>query len=158
MRRAVLYKQLHRMKKETHQTMTQYVNEFQYKAEQLEETGLKIPNELLSVMLLSSIPSEYENFAIAIESRDELPTLKTLKIKLIEEEARREDNSAEEDKSNNNALMTKKKFNKNTKYKERQPKLNENCHICKKFGHRAKECRFKSDNPKTKRCHDSYSI
>lgn len=149
-RRAALYKQLHRMKKETHQTMTQYVNDFQYKVEQLEEVGLKIPDELVSIMLLSSLPAEYENFAIAIESRDQLPNLESLKIKLIEEEARRGETCDAADQDQNNALVTKKKY-KNTKFKEKQFKFNGNCNVCKKYGHRAKECRFKHENVTQKR-------
>ncbi|XP_076686075.1 uncharacterized protein LOC143378147 [Andrena cerasifolii] len=63
-----LKSQLHRLKKEPQQTMTQYINDFQFKVEQLEGVGIKIPDELASIMLLSSLPTEYENFAVAIES------------------------------------------------------------------------------------------
>jgi len=39
-------------------------------------------------MLLNSLPEEYENFSIAMESRDNIPMLDILKAKLKEEEAR----------------------------------------------------------------------
>lgn len=55
-------------------------------------------------MLLNSLPSDYENFCVAIESRDEIPKFETLKIKLIEEEARREDK--EENKSDTSGSET----------------------------------------------------
>lgn len=55
--------------------MTQHVNEFSSKAGQLEEAGIEIPKELLSIMLLSSLPTQYENFSVAIESRDDISTL-----------------------------------------------------------------------------------
>lgn len=83
-RKAVLYKQLYRMRKESDQTMTQYVNLFVRKAEHLEEAQIKIPNELLLIMLLNSLPLEYENFCVAIESRDDVPDIEPLKLKLIE--------------------------------------------------------------------------
>jgi len=71
-RKAALYKQLLRMEKKRCTTMTQYVNDFTRKAEQLEEAGIEIPDELLSIMLLGSLPSEFENFSVAIESRDKI--------------------------------------------------------------------------------------
>lgn len=66
--------------------MTQYITDFTRKAEQLEEAGIDIPDELLAIMLLGSLPVEFENFCVAIESRDQIPTLENLKIKLMKEE------------------------------------------------------------------------
>lgn len=49
-----------------------------------------INSDLLAIMLLYSLPSSFENFRCAIESRDELPALEVLKVKIIEEsEARK---------------------------------------------------------------------
>jgi len=48
--------------------MTQYVSDFVHKAEQLEAAGIKLPDDLLSIMLLASLPTEYKNFSV--ESRD----------------------------------------------------------------------------------------
>ena len=42
-------------------------------------------------MLLNSLPEEYENFSVAMESRDDIPTLEILNTKLKEEEARQSD-------------------------------------------------------------------
>lgn len=53
--------------------------------------GVKLPGELASIIMLNSLPSEYEHFCVAMESRDEIPTIDFLKMKLIEEEARRID-------------------------------------------------------------------
>lgn len=50
---------------------------------------------------------------------------------------------ADEDMIHNNALVNKKKFSKN---KEKQFKFNGNFYTCKKYGHRAKDCRSKSNN------------
>jgi len=85
-RKATLYKQLYRMRKDSEITMNTYINEFTNKAEQLTEAGIKIP-DLLSIMLLSSLSDDFENFSIAIESRDEIPNIDSLKVKLLEEEA-----------------------------------------------------------------------
>jgi len=48
--------------------MTQYASDFTRKAEQLEETDIEIMDELLSIILLDSLSSEFENFSIIIES------------------------------------------------------------------------------------------
>lgn len=40
---------------------------------------------LLLSLLLYSIPYSYENFRVAVEFRDNLPSLEMLKIKLLEE-------------------------------------------------------------------------
>ncbi|KMQ83551.1 retrovirus-related pol polyprotein from transposon tnt 1-94, partial [Lasius niger] len=93
-RKATLYKQLLRMEKESNATITQHVNDFTSKAGQLEEAGIQIPDELLSIMLLNSLPDEYKNFSVAMESRDDIPTLEVLKAKLKEEEARQNDRDA----------------------------------------------------------------
>lgn len=86
---AILYKQFLKMEKKTN--MVQYVNEFSSKAGQFKKASIEIPETLLSIMLLSSLPAAYENFSVAIESRDQIPTLEILKAKLMEEEARQND-------------------------------------------------------------------
>ena len=40
-------------------------------------------------MLLASLPTTYENFVIAFQTRDELPKLSALKLKLTEEGERK---------------------------------------------------------------------
>lgn len=110
-RKATLYKQLYHMKKDSSTTMNQHVSDFTNKAEQLAEIGIRIPESLLSIMLLGSLPDEFENFSIAIESRDKIPNVDNLKVKLLEEEARQNDRDGRNDRekvnSNNDALNTK---------------------------------------------------
>jgi len=51
-----------------------------------------INRDLLSIMLLYSLPPSFENFRCAIESRDELPPPEVLRIKITEEnDARKND-------------------------------------------------------------------
>jgi len=60
-------------------------------------------------MLLGLLPTEYENFIVAMESRDVLPLLEFLKQKLIEEEARQSDRSA---KNNGDNVLSKNRSNR----------------------------------------------
>jgi len=122
-------------------TMTQNVNDFERKAEQLEVAEIKLPDDLLSIMLLASLP-EYENFSVAIESRDEVPKLDYLKTKLKEEEARQNDRDAKIRRDHNEkseALVVKQNNerekqtssnSKNKLTKLNNIKFNGNCFKC----------------------------
>lgn len=65
----------------------EYMNSFIDKIEQLEDVGIKLPEELVPIIMLNSLPSKYESFCVAMESRDSIPAIDFLKTKLIEEEA-----------------------------------------------------------------------
>lgn len=54
--------------------MNQHVSNFTNKAEQLAEIDIKISDDLLLIMLLRSL-SEFENFSIIIDSRDEISNI-----------------------------------------------------------------------------------
>jgi len=114
-RKATLYKQLYRMKKDSEITMTKYLNDFTSKAEQLMEAGINIPDDLLSIMLLGSLPEEFENFTVAIESRDEIPSVNNLKIKLLEEEARQTERERRFDKKKKGDASSEALYTKATK-------------------------------------------
>lgn len=147
-RKSVLYKQLYRMRKEHNQSMMEYVNTFVDKVEQLEDAGIKLPDELISIIILNSLPSEYENFCVAMESRDNIPTIDFLKTKLIEEEARRIDQNDNKDHdSRNTALAANNRAHKGTKDNNIKHvkiyKFTGKCFKCNKPGHKAAECKSK---------------
>jgi gag-polypeptide of LTR copia-type len=91
--------------------------------DKLKQLELEINDELLT-MLLSSLPPEYDNFRCAIESRDELPKLEALRIKIIEETEQRKGKNTGK---SGNALFTKKKDKTPNKDKnknnEEQPEI-----------------------------------
>lgn len=63
--------------------------------DKLSEMEVTINPDLLAIMLLYSLPPRFENFRCAIESRDELPSPETLRIKIIEEsDARAKDSQS----------------------------------------------------------------
>ena len=63
----------------------QHLDRFFNAVDKFGEMNLEINGDLLSIMLLYSLPVSYENFRCAIETRDELPTTEVLKIKIMEE-------------------------------------------------------------------------
>lgn len=133
--KCTLFKQLIRLKVENSQSVKDYVEFFSNINDKLIELGIEIPNEVLTLLLLCGLPDKYESFVVAIESRDELPTLHNLKIKMVEEEQRK--NGASENNgysaSNDAVLYSKSKKNK-SKVK---------CYACQKRGHYANECKNK---------------
>ncbi|KAL0270210.1 UNVERIFIED_CONTAM: hypothetical protein PYX00_007688 [Menopon gallinae] len=101
--------------------MAQYINGFSSKGEQLGEAGIELPEELLSIMLLSSLPEEYENFSV---QQDRTPPFESLKVKLIEEEARQNDRDQESEEEHRDETFVGK------------------CYSCGKSGQMARECKI----------------
>lgn len=62
-----------------------HMNKFFNAVNELSAMDVHINGDLLSIMLLYSLPPSYENFRCAIESRDELLTAEALKVKILEE-------------------------------------------------------------------------
>ncbi|GBM36055.1 hypothetical protein AVEN_254862-1 [Araneus ventricosus] len=96
--------------------MNEHINEFFMLVDKLKEMEVEIANDLLTILLLYSIPESYENVRIAIESRDELPSPETLKIKLIEEANARKNKEIPNFHDSQRALYTEKK--KYERYKQ----------------------------------------
>lgn len=132
----------------TEENLIQHLNEFAEVCEKLSENGITIQEELLVIILLSSLPPAYENFVIAMETRDELPNLSLLKQKLIEESKRRKENQQKPTvlqqqqafvAKNNSNSKDNKKYNNNKKSKGK-------CFICGIAGHFANKCEKRQKN------------
>ena len=80
-RKVTLFKQLSHMRMAEGDCIQRYVSNFSSVVEKLADTGVTLQDELFSIMLLASLPKSYEPLVVALESRDELPTLTTLKVK-----------------------------------------------------------------------------
>lgn len=104
-------------------------------------------------MLLSSLPNDFENFSIAIESCDDIPSIDSLKVKLLEEEARQNERAGRNGSGkgqSNDALIShtrgreKQKqidsSDKSTKYNLK--KFTGKCFNCSKVGHKSADCRM----------------
>jgi len=83
----------------------------------------------------------FDNFRCAIESRDELPTPETLRVKILEEsEARKNETPCN---SSQDALAAEKKTGLKKQNLEKTGRDRKNgliCYECRKDGHKASEC------------------
>lgn len=139
-RKATLLKQLTLHRMEEGDDVKTYVRKFFDTVDKLAEMNIEINAELFAIMLLYSLPSSFENCRCAIESRDELPSPETLRIKIIEEsDARKNDTRG----TTQNALISKKTGNWK-KSSTQGPKVRDKeefkfrCHRCRKKGHKSK--------------------
>lgn len=90
-RKATLLKQLMLQRLDEGGDVKEHIAKFFDAVDKLESMNVQIHGDLLSIMLLYSLPSSFENFRCAIETRDELPEAEALKVKIIEEsEARKQ--------------------------------------------------------------------
>lgn len=88
-RKVSLYKRLLGLRMAEGDDMCAYINTFCGLVDKLSEVDIKLGDEMTVIILLSSLCKTYDNFVIAMETRDNLPTLDVLKVKLLEEGERR---------------------------------------------------------------------
>jgi len=124
----------------------EHIRNFFDMVDKLQEMKVEVNKDLLSIMLLYSLPASYENFRCVIESRDDLPTPEMLKIKVIEKyNARR---ASWKEKSQGTMLAHKQRRQHKERSSQREIKENKQakivCFKCHKLGHKANECRTKS--------------
>lgn len=145
-RKATLLKQLTLQRMDDGDDTREHVRKFFDAKEKLGEMDVEVNPNLLSILLFYSLPTSFENFRCAIESRDTLPAPEDLRTKIIEEsDARKNETGAVQ-----NAMFAKKKskfqksaaFNKNC---DNKVEFKFRCHRCKEFGHEVAECTNRKD-------------
>ncbi|KAI8130254.1 Retrovirus-related Pol polyprotein from transposon TNT 1-94 [Lucilia cuprina] len=85
LRKLSLYKRLMKLKMTKGVNTRQHIDYFTELVKKLSNLGIIIQEELLVIMLLNSLPSEYESFVASMEASEVLPNLSTVKEKIIEE-------------------------------------------------------------------------
>lgn len=144
-RKVLLYKKLYSMKKDPKQTMEEYCNSFNCVADQLEEIGITIANDLLVIMLMENLPPEYSTLCTALQSQAALPAMKTFVVKLIEHESKIQNQPGETE----NAFMgvSKNHYRNHTNSKK---KFSGSCNYCHRIGHKFADCRDRERESKAK--------
>lgn len=152
-RKATLLKQLTLQKLSEGGNVREHIMRFFDAVDKLDSMSVNIHKDMLAILLLYSLPSAFENFRCAIESRDELPDPDLLKVKILEEsEARLQKN----DESTTGAFMArpKKKFikkkieSKNDSKPPNVGKFQVRCYTCNKLGHKSPQCQQKGGERK----------
>ena len=124
-----------------------YVNTFMETVEQLASIGVSVTDEILAIILLSNLPGSFESFVVAMESRDSLPSLATIRVKLLEESERRKFKGAEADGASEQAFMVRKDEKERQNNKRQKGSKNVQCFKCGKNGHFAAKCKEKKGKP-----------
>jgi len=145
-RKAALLKQLIQSRMKEGDDVRTHVMTFYDIVDKLQAMGIEINGDLLTIMLLYSLPSSFENFRCAIESRDHLPDAESLRVKIIEEYDSRKQKAAEKD---SNALIAKQ-FSRpadtpNKTKNNPHVRTRYKCNKCNKFGHKASVCYSKKN-------------
>lgn len=158
-KKVYLYKQLLNTRMADDGNMSEHINNFSSIVDKLGEAGIELNEELVTIILLSSLPTQYEQFVVAMETRDNLPSLQGLKVKLLEESERKLQKDGEKiqqtafaakAKTQNTERNKKHNFEKRPQQQERKKG---NCFVCGKQGHFAANCysKNKKENKKEQR-------
>ena len=83
-RKAIFLKQLALSRMPEGGDVREHLDKFFDAIDKLSAMDIQVNADMAAILLLYSLPSSYENFRCAIESRDELPSPETLKVKVIE--------------------------------------------------------------------------
>lgn len=154
-RKAVLLKKIMMHKMAEGSDVRDHLSDFFNTLDKLNEMDVKMDPDQITIMLLYSLPASFENFRIAIESRDELPTAENLRTKIIEEsEARNNASSVVEQ----GALFAKKKgpwkkhpakpAQNSGEKSDKDTYFRYKCSKCGVKGHKAVNCRSKGKKNK----------
>ncbi|UYV76603.1 hypothetical protein LAZ67_14001429 [Cordylochernes scorpioides] len=138
--RVSLTKRLIQMKMRPNDDLKDYLSKFTSLVDNLGEIGAQVPEDFLVILLLCSLPESYEGFRTAIETRDELPKLETLKVKIIEEDQRQREMEGTSSGEQNAFFGNPERKTTNSTKPPTRKEFKFNCHYCGKKGHKAADC------------------
>lgn len=153
-RKATLLKQLMLQKLNEGDDVRNHMNRCVFDAvDRLAAMDVQVHKDLLSVMLLYSLPASYENFRCAIESQDELPPVDALKVKILKESDVRKQSSVIEMTgalaARGNGNRRRQGYGKNHEKNTTASTFKGNCYKCGKQGHKSPDCPTKKNGINT---------
>lgn len=145
MRKAALLEQLLLKKMREDEDVRDYLSRYMDTVDKLHNMDIEINGDLLSIMLLHSLPNSFDNFCCAIKFRDNLPDIDALSIKIIEEGDSKVHKNTETD---TNAMFSKQQprapkdgaTGRQHGGKSSSSEAEYKCRYCKKTGHKAADC------------------
>lgn len=101
------------------------MDDFLDTADKLEEIEITIHQDLLSVLMLCSLPPSFDAFRRAMTTRDDIPKLEVMKIKILEDYDSRKvvttENTGQDVLFAKKGGNLKKKFNHSNSLGQRRP-------------------------------------
>lgn len=142
-----------------------HLNDFFDTVDKLGDMNIIINPDQLTIMLLYSLPSSFENFRCAIESRDDLPTADNLRTKIIEENdvrktsARSEPSNAMSVKQGDNC-KDRKQYSKPVSKDgyQNKKKFELRCYLCNKSGHKKSDCWYNKNKKQSAKLDDDLCL
>lgn len=135
----------------------EHLNSFFDIISKLETMEINVNDELITTLVINSLPDSFENFAGNIRSRDELPTPEQCKIKILEEFERRKSRAKRDEQA---MIAAKRYYNRGNKFhsnshstgKPKEKHFPFRCSKCGEYGHKAACCPTREDQkPKSSR-------
>ena len=131
----------------------EHINKFFDAEDKLQAMDVEINKGYLSIMLLYSLLETFKSFRCAIESRDEFPSVESLKIKNLKENDARKHKTNEADVgalfANSRKFRDRGRVSRSTQVPARNrrpgnPKPRLRSFKCNKIGHRSLECSWQT--------------
>lgn len=107
------------------------LGEFSVIVRKLQELSVEVDSDMYSIMLLRALPATFEQFRVAVMTRDELPTLEEIKMKVEEERLRQLQGQHVVAQSASDSVSVALSVNKGSV----------KCFKCHQPGHFARECK-----------------
>lgn len=162
--KASLIRRLVNLKYKDGRSVTEHLSDFQGLVNQLSKVKLVLEDELIALLLLSSLPDSWDTLVVTLSNSSPEGTLtfEMVKNSMLNEEARRIERGMHNFESD--ALIVDKRGRSKNKYSNNRDKLrdksrdkraksktrkNVECFHCGKMGHMKRECRtFKREQSK----------